>query len=116
MYEHHKAPLIPLHLFTRRLAGHFAVALLLVVISIGVGMLGYEHYESLKWQDAFENSAMLLGGMGQVNSPVTNSGKVFAGLYALYAGLVFLIIASILMAPVIHRLLHVLHWKESEER
>ena len=114
MYERRRTPPIPFRMFTRRLAGHFAVAFLLVVVSILGGMLGYEHFESLGWHDAFENSAMLLGGMGPVNNPVTDHGKLFAGFYALYAGLVFLIIASILMAPIIHRILHLLHWEETQ--
>lgn len=114
MYEHHRTRPIPMRRFARRLAGHFAVAFLLGVISIAGGMLGYIHYEALGWRDAFENSAMLLGGMGPVNLPVTDGGKLFAGFYALYAGLVFLVIAGILVAPVIHRLLHRLHWEEGE--
>jgi hypothetical protein len=56
---------------------------------------------------------MLLGGMGPIHSPVTDSGKVFAGLYALYAGLVFLVAAALLFAPVLHRLLHRFHWEQS---
>jgi hypothetical protein len=75
-----------------------------------IGMVGYEHYERLPWRDAFLNSAMLLGGMGPVNAPQTSGGKVFAGLYALYAGLVFIVVAALLGAPVFHRLLHKLHW------
>jgi hypothetical protein len=55
---------------------------------------------------------MLLGGMGPVNAPATPGGKLFAGLYALYAGLVFLIVAGLLLAPVVHRILHRFHWEE----
>lgn len=116
MYEHHRTRPIPMRMFTRRLAGHFAIAFFLVVFSIAGGMWGYEHYESLGWRAAFENSAMLLGGMGPVDIPRTDGGKLFAGFYALYCGLVFLVIAGILMAPVIHRILHLLHWKEDETK
>jgi hypothetical protein len=75
-------------------------------------MAGYEYYEQLSWRDAFLNAAMLLGGMGPVNAPATPGGKLFAGLYALYAGLVFLIVAGLLLAPVVHRILHRFHWEE----
>ena len=78
---------------------------------LAVGMAGYVHFESLPWLDAFLNSAMLLGGMGPVESPGTSGGKLFAGLYALYAGLVFLVAAAILVTPVVHRLLHKFHWE-----
>jgi hypothetical protein len=76
-------------------------------------MAGYEWYEQLSWRDAFLNAAMLLGGMGPVNAPATPGGKLFAGLYALYAGLVFLIVAGLLLAPVVHRILHRFHWEEN---
>ena len=89
---------------------HFALAALLLAASLVLGMLGYRHYEHLEWHDAFENTCMLLGGMGPVNAPQTPGGKVFAGLYALYAGLVFIVVAALLGAPVFHRLLHKLHW------
>ena len=83
---------------------------MLVAGSLIMGMAGYEYFESLEWRDAFLNAAMLLGGMGPVEAPHSRGGKVFAGLYALYAGLVFLIVAAILLAPVVHRLLHRFHW------
>ena len=96
--------------FLRRFAGHVGFASLVVFGSLGVGMWGYEHYEHLAWRDAFLNAAMLLGGMGPVWVPVTPAGKLFAGCYALYAGLVFLVAVGIIGAPVIHRLLHQYHW------
>ena len=77
-----------------------------------VGMAGYWYFESLGWRDAFLNTAMLLGGMGPVESPQTPNGKVFAGMYALYAGLVFLVIAGLLLVPVVHRVLHRFHWED----
>ncbi len=45
-----------------------------------------------------------------VNDPQTVAGKLFAGFYALYAGLVFIVTAGLLFAPVLHRLLHRFHW------
>jgi hypothetical protein len=74
--------------------------------------MGYMHYERLPWRDAFLNSAMLLGGMGPVDAPRTPGGKLFAGAYALYAGLVFLVAIAIVVAPLVHRLLHRFHWDE----
>jgi len=89
---------------------HFAVAAALVLGSLLAGMAGYARYEGLGWRDAFLNAAMLLGGMGPVEAPHTEGGKLFAGLYALYAGLVFLVAVGIVLAPVVHRLLHKFHW------
>ncbi len=110
MYESHKHPPLPRPHFVRRLALHFAGATSLVLGSLLLGMAGYAYFEHLAWRDAFLNAAMLLGGMGPVESPRTDGGKLFAGLYALYAGLVFLVTASIVFAPVLHRLMHRFHW------
>lgn len=116
MYEHRTTRPIPTRRFLRRLALHVAVALGLVVVSLALGMLGYSNFEHLAWRDAFLNSAMLLGGMGPVDAPRTSGGKVFAGLYALYCGLVFLIAAGVIFAPLLHRLLHHFHWVDEAER
>ncbi len=52
---------------------------------------------------------MILGGRGPVNELHTTAGKLFAGFYALYSGIVFLVSSGILFAPVIHRFLHRFH-------
>jgi hypothetical protein len=91
---------------------HAAIAALLVLCSLGFGMLGYATTEHLPWLDAFLNAAMLLGGMGPVDMPHTGAGKLFAGLYALYAGLVFIVTIALVLTPVLHRLMHKLHWDQ----
>jgi hypothetical protein len=75
-------------------------------------MAGYQYFEELPWRDAFLNVAMLMGGMGPVDPPKTDGGKVFAGLFALYAGLVFLVAASLVFAPIVHRIMHKFHWEK----
>jgi hypothetical protein len=75
-------------------------------------MWGYSRYEGLPWRDSFLNAAMLLGGMGPVDPPKTDAGKLFAGIYALYAGLILIITAGLLMTPVVHRVLHRFHFGE----
>ncbi len=112
MYETRKQPPIPRRAFFQRLFVHAAIAVLLVAASLGIGMLGYVCTERLPWLDAFLNSAMLLGGMGPVNMPQTEAGKLFAGLYALYAGLVFLVAIALVFTPILHRILHKLHWDQ----
>ncbi len=97
--------------FIDRLVKHGIIALGLVVISLGMGMAGYMGFEKQHPIDAFLNAAMLLGGMGPVGTINTPGGKIFAGLYALYSGLVFLVIAGLLLAPVVHRVLHRFHWE-----
>jgi hypothetical protein len=79
------------------------------------GMVGYACFEALSWPEAFLHSALLLGGMGLVAPPASSGGKVFVGLYALYAGLVFVAVAGIVLAPVLHRLLHRFHWEAERD-
>ncbi len=110
MYESRKHRPLSRQQFAWRLAQHAGIALVIIAASIGGGMAGYMHYESLAWRDAFLNTAMLLGGMGPVDPPHTNGGKMFAGWYALYAGLVFIVTAGLLLAPAVHRVLHRFHW------
>ncbi len=116
MYEHRGTRPLSTRRFLRRLAGHLAVACGLVAVSLLLGMAGYSHFERLEWRDAFLNSAMLLGGMGPVDAPRTAGGKIFAGVYALYCGLVFLVAVGIVFAPLLHRLLHRFHWIDETER
>src|SRR2546427_6419793 len=99
MYEDRHTPPLPPRRFVRRMADHVALAAVLVFVSLLVGMWGYEHYEHLPWRDAFLNTAMLLGGMGPVDPLHTNGGKVFAGVFALYAGVVFLVVAGLFLLP-----------------
>lgn len=111
MYESKHEPLLPTRRFVRRLLLHHGAAAGLIVVSLGIGIAGYATFEHLAFLDALLNSAMLLGGMGPVNAPVTPAGKLFASAYALYAGLVFIVTAALLVTPVAHRVLHRLHWE-----
>lgn len=85
------------------------IALALIAVSLFIGMAGYHSLEGLSWIDAFLNAAMLLGGMGPVNTPATCGGKLFAGLYALYCGLAVIVVAGVMLAPIAHRILHRFH-------
>jgi hypothetical protein len=108
-FEHRAQSVISPHQFIARLARSGTIALGMIASSLFIGMLGYHTLEGLCWIDAFLNAAMLLGGMGPVNSPVTDSGKLFAGLYALYCGLAVILVAGIILAPIAHRILHKFH-------
>lgn len=85
------------------------------MFSLGLGIVGYMYTEGMSWLDAFLNAAMLLGGMGPVDSPKSDSGKFFAGCYALYAGLLFVVCAGLVLTPVLHRVLHYFHVTEQDD-
>ena len=114
MYESRSTPLLPRLLFAWRLLAHMALAVSLMAGSLALGMLGYHHFEGLSWMDSFLNAAMILGGMGPVDAMKTEGGKLFAGLYALYAGLVFVGMAAIVLAPVFHRVMHRFHQEDDQ--
>ncbi len=112
MYEAKHQPVLSPRNFFQRVVVHAAAAVALLTVSLGVGMCGYMVTEGMSPIDAFLNSAMLLGGMGPVNPPLTHAGKLFAGLFALYAGLLFVVCAAIILTPVLHRVLHRFHVDE----
>jgi hypothetical protein len=112
MYEHHTQPLLPRKVFYRRLARHAVLGVMVIIVSLGLGMLGYHTFEKLPWVDAFVNAAMILSGMGPVNPLQTDAGKIFAGCYALFSGLTLVAILGIIFAPVVHRFLHKFHLED----
>ena len=108
-FDNLSAPMASRTAFLGRLGVNILASLVLVGLALGAGMYGYHVLEKLSWLDAFLNSAMLLGGMGPVDTMHTDAGKLFAGIYALACGLVFVLASGIVLAPVAHRVLHALH-------
>jgi hypothetical protein len=95
--------------FYRRLARSIAIGVTLILFSLFIGMWGYHWFEGMAWLDAFLNASMILAGMGPVGDLHTSSGKLFAGCYAIFSGVLFLSMAAVIMAPVVHRFLHRMH-------
>lgn len=102
-----------------RFLGRLAASLLMASIVIGLsllgGMLGYHYFEAMSWTDAYVNAAMILSGMGPVGQLNTQAGKIFAGSYALYSGLVIIIATGIVLSPVVHRVLHRFHLDDDDK-
>ena len=90
------------------------LALSLVVVVLGIGMMGYRVFEGMSWVDAFVNAAMILSGMGPLGELKTDGGKIFAGCYALFCGLAFITSLGIIFAPAFHRFLHKFHLEQSQ--
>ena len=109
MYENIHEPLLPRREFLRRITRHILLAAGVIVGSLAVGIAGYMAFAHMHFIDAFLNASMILGGMGPVDPLDNTTAKVFAGLYALYSGVVFLIAVGVIAAPVLHRILHKLH-------
>ncbi len=112
MFEHHTDQILPRRIFYRRVGRHAVIAVAILVAALGVGMVGYHHFEGAKWIDAYVDAAMILSGMGPLGDLHTDGGKIFAGCYALFSGVVFLSTVGVFLAPIVHRLFHKFHLAE----
>ena len=109
MFEHKSEPIASHAVFLKRMAASFGVALAMILVALGIGVCGYHAIAGLPWIDSLLNASMILGGMGPVDRLVTVSAKLFASGYAIFSGLVFISIMGIILAPVIHRIIHKFH-------
>ena len=115
MFEKRNERLLPRRKFFLRLVCSTSAAVAIILCSLGIGILGYHHFEHLSWLDSLLNASMILSSMGPVNPIQTEGGKVFASIYALFSGVAFISIVGVLFAPVAHRLLHKFHLQFVEE-
>ena len=109
MFEHKSKPLASTQVFARRMLGFFLTSFLLLSGSLLIGVMGYRTTESMSWLDALLNASMILSGMGPAANLTTDNGKLFASLYALFSGIIFISSAGLLVAPLFHRMMHSLH-------
>ena len=109
LYEHRSDAVLPRRQFLGRVTDHLIVSLVILAVSLTIGTVGYRFLAHLDWIDAFLNASMILTGMGPVSPLPTPAAKLFASLYALYSGVVFLAAVGVLAAPFFHRILHKLH-------
>ena len=115
MFEHKSQKLLPWPKFVGRMALSFLLAFSIVAMALAIGILGYHYIARLAWIDAVLNAAMILTGMGPVDTMKDTASKLFASAYALFSGVVFLSAVSIVLAPVFHRVLHHFHLDEEDE-
>ena len=116
MYERREHELLPWPQFLRRAGGHLAIAIGLAVLAVLLGTCGYRYLAGLAWIDAFLNASMILGGMGPVDRLDTSGAKLFAALYALFSGLMFVAAMGIVLAPWMHRLVHKFHMEDDADQ
>jgi len=100
-------------IFVRKLLINILAGVLIILLSLFLGMLGYRHFEQMSWIDAYENASMILSGMGPPKEIKTDGGKIFAGTYSLFSGVIFLVVIAIIFAPVVHRFFHKFHMDET---
>lgn len=98
--------LLPIKVFIKHVLRNILFGIAIIAISLGIGMWGYMHFERMSLVSAYENAAMILSGMGPVDTLQTEGGKIFAGSYALFSGIVFLVVIAVIIAPIFHRFFH----------
>jgi len=116
MYENKKQKLIPPVKFLRRMLKSIALGVGIVLVCLAFGMVGYHYFENLPWVDAFAEASMILSGMGPLSPLKTTEGKLFAGTYALFSGVIFLVVIAIIFGPIFHRFFHKFHLEEDKTR
>jgi hypothetical protein len=114
--ERRGEPLAPRSVFALRLATNVALALALILVSLIAGMAGYHYLEGEDWLDAFDQTAMIVGGMGPYSEPKTSGGKLFAGLFALYSGLLLIGVTVFILTPLFHRVMHAFHLPDEADQ
>jgi hypothetical protein len=108
-FEKMRHELLPRNLFIIRLSRYLLMALGIITFSLGIGMVGYCYFEDMSFLDALLNASTILDGMGPVTQLKTAWGKIFASVYALFSSFVFIAVAGVVLAPLVHRLLHRFH-------
>jgi len=116
MFERKTEKLLSWPRFIGRLVFSFLLTVAIVATALLIGILGYHFIVRLMWIDALLNASMILTGMGPVAEMKDTPSKVFASLYALFSGVVFLSAVSIVLAPIFHRILHKFHLDDEDER
>ena len=117
MFEHISKPILARPQFVSRLMRAVLLGLGLIAVSLAIGMAGYLYFfPKMDWADAFVNAAMILSGMGPLAAPETTAAKIFSGCYAIYSGLMLVMSAGVVFAPLVHRFLHKLHADEDDVR
>ncbi len=112
--ENRKQKVVPLPHFLYRLGRYGLFALGLIIFSVLLGSMGYHHFAQIPWLDSFHMACMILTGMGPVVEMTSQAAKLFSSFYALYSGVAFLSITAVFFAPIIHRLLHILHVEQDD--
>jgi hypothetical protein len=114
-FEHRSQKVISRHKFAWRMIMAIGLWGVLTVAGLAIGMIGYAFFEGMSFVDAFVNAAMILSGMGPLGELKTTGGKIFAGSYAIFSGLIIVIATGFVLAPVFHRVLHRFHVEQGKQ-
>lgn len=108
-FEKRHEQLASMSVFIQRIIASVVMALGLIALVLMIGIAGYHWIGGFNWVDSLLEASMILGGMGPVNQLPNDHAKIFASAYALFSGLIFIAVMGIVLAPVVHRILHKFH-------
>ena len=116
MFERKNEELAPVAVFVKRIFASLAIAFCLIGTALLIGIMGYHCLGGFGWIDSLLEASMILGGMGPVNQLPTEGAKIFASMYALFSGLMFIGIMGVVLSPIVHRFLHKFHIDEDDDK
>ena len=114
-FEHRHDKLAPRSVFVKRQLFSLAIGLTMLGCVLSIGIAGYHWIAGLDWVDSLLEASMILGGMGPINPLRTSGAKVFASIYALFSGVIFIALMGIILSPLAHRMLHKFHLDDKDE-
>lgn len=106
---------LPLPQFVIKLGRNVLIGAGIILISLLIGMVGYHQLENMSWVDAYLNASMILSGMGPAAELHSDEGKIFAGSYALFSGIIFIVVMALILGPVVHRFIHKFHLEDQKK-
>ena len=113
-YERRHDQLAPRSVFVKRIVASLVAALGLICVALLIGIAGYHYLAGFNWIDSLLEASMILGGMGPIKELPNDAAKIFASVYALFSGLLLIAMMGIILAPVIHRVMHKFHVDEKD--
>ncbi len=115
MFERFHEPLLARSLFLLRMAKFFGVAVVIDLLLVVLGGIGYRSFEGVSWLDAVTDAAMVMTGNGPITHLQTAGGKLFAVVDALAGQALYMLVIAMFLTPVVHRLLHIFHVKTPDQ-
>ena len=109
MFEHYKQPVISRSAFIKRMTVCVLVSLAILFLTYFIGTLIFHYLGGFTWIDGVLNAVLVMMGVsitGALNNPVL---KIFVSFYAVFSGVIFFSVITIILLPIIHRFLHRFH-------
>ncbi len=116
LFEHISKPLLDSRSFYQRQLKFVIYAFGFLAFCLGMGMIGYHFIADLGWVSAYHNAGMILSGMGEIDKMPTDAARIFSGSYAIFSGVIFIVTIAVMLSPIVHRLLHIMHIDEPRDK